>query len=162
MMRRPSILQLTTAAALLNVMYVQIALGQGVIRDSIGAISSGRGGTNIAHNDNLSLILDNPAGLANLPEKERLDFGLDVLTTDLDYTDPDNNANAQFMPFPLPCFGYAKRQGNLTLGFGVLIPAGFGATYDLKHALYGKREYSSLGALVNPSSGVVGHNRPWG
>ncbi len=33
----------------------------GVMLDSIGAVSSGRGGTNIAHSDNGVLIHDNPA-----------------------------------------------------------------------------------------------------
>ena len=33
-------------------------LAQGVVRDSVGPVSSGRGGTNIAHYDNLGIILD--------------------------------------------------------------------------------------------------------
>ncbi|MCH7873150.1 MAG: outer membrane protein transport protein [Planctomycetes bacterium] len=126
------------------------ARAQGVVRDSVGAVSSGRGGTNIAHFDNLGIILDNPAGLANIREFERLDFGLDFLVTDLDYTDRLNNANGEVLPLPLPQIAYARKFANerLTFGFGVFAPAGFGATYHLKHLLYGKREYTSLGALI--------------
>ena len=125
-------------------------LAQGVVRDSVGPVSSGRGGTNIAHYDNLGIILDNPAGLANIKEFQRLDFGIDFLVTDLDYTDPSNNANGEVMPLPLPQFAFSRKFANerLTFGFGVFAPAGFGASYQLRHLLYGKREYSSLGALI--------------
>jgi long-chain fatty acid transport protein len=150
MISRLSTCWLVTACFVLIETSEQSALAQGVVRDSIAATPSGRGGTNIAHFDNLSVILDNPAGLANLPERARLDFGIDLLFTDLDYTDPLNNADAEVVPFPLPQFAYARKAGNdrFAYGLGVFAPAGFGAHYDLRHALYGKREYSSLGALV--------------
>lgn len=149
---RPGRCALVLAASLfvLHLVAVKKASAQGVVRDSIGAVSSGRGGTNIAHDDNLSLILDNPAGIVDIAGLERTDIGLDILATDLDYRDPHNNANGDVVPFPLPTFGYVKKSadGRLAYGFGVFASAGFGAHYDLYHGLYGKREYSSLGALV--------------
>ncbi|MFQ5805732.1 MAG: OmpP1/FadL family transporter [Phycisphaerae bacterium] len=150
MISRLFTLWLIAANFVLLALSEQRVLAQGVVRDSIAATSSGRGGTNIAHFDNLSVILDNPAGLANIPEHERLDFGFDLLFTDLDYTDPLNNADGEVLPFPLPQFAYSKRAGSgrFTYGVGIFAPAGFGAHYDLRHALYGKREYSSLGALL--------------
>jgi len=150
MISRPSTSWLIAASFILTTASEQSVLAQGVVRDSIAATPSGRGGTNIAHFDNLSVILDNPAGLANLPEHERLDFGFDLLFTDLDYTDPLNNADAEVVPFPLPQFAYARKAGNgrFAYGLGVFAPAGFGAHYDLRHVLYGKREYNSLGALI--------------
>lgn len=150
MIGRSHLCWLITACIVTLASSEQRVTAQGVVRDSIAATSSGRGGTNIAHFDNLSVILDNPAGLANLPERERLDFGFDLLFTDLDYTDPLNNADGEVLPFPLPQFAYSRKIANerLAYGIGVFAPAGFGAHYDLRHALYGKREYSSLGALV--------------
>jgi long-chain fatty acid transport protein len=126
------------------------ALAQGVVRDSIAATSSGRGGTNIAHSDNLTILLDNPGGLVNLPERERLDFGIDLLVARLQYADPLDRATARLTPFPLPQLAYARKNADSrwAYGLGILAPAGFGATYNLRHILYGKREYSSLGALV--------------
>jgi|GEM_PF-819114 len=126
------------------------ALGQGVVRDSISAIPSGRGGTNIAHHDNLTLILDNPAGLVNLKESQRFDWSLDILLTDLDYRDPLNDANGKVTPFPIPSFAYARKSEDKrwAYGFGFFAPAGFGAKYKLNHFLYGKRNYRSLGALI--------------
>lgn len=150
MPNRRSILGLVTAFYASIVLSEQSLLAQGVVRDSIAATPSGRGGTNIAHFDNLSVILDNPAGLANIAEHERLDFGFDLLCTDLDYTDPLNNAEGKVSPFPLPQFAYSRKTGNdrFAYGVGVFAPAGFGAHYEFRHAIYGKREYSSLGALV--------------
>jgi len=123
---------------------------QGVVRDSVGAISSGRGGANIAHSDNGAIILDNPAGLVNMAVPRRFDLGLDTLFTDLDYTDLQNNADGEVVPFPLPQFAYAEKAGNgrWAYGVGVFAPAGFGATYKLDHLLYGKRNYQSVGALI--------------
>jgi len=127
----------------------QPAFGQGVVRDSVGATSSGRGGTNIAHSDNLNLILDNPAGLANLKESRRVDLGLDVLVTDLEYGDRLDHEDGDVIPFALPQFGYAQKVSDrLVLGLGFAAPAGFGARYQIEHSLYGEREYHSLGALV--------------
>ncbi len=126
------------------------ALAQGVVRDSISATSSGRGGTNIAHSDNLTILLDNPGGLVNIPERERLDFGIDVLVTRLEYADPLAHATGRVTPFPLPQLAYATKSpdGRFAYGFGVFAPAGFGAHYNLRHAFYGEREYNSLGALL--------------
>jgi len=139
----PAILMITWASA-------TDAVAQGVVRDSIGATSSGRGGTNIAHADNLTVILDNPAALVNIPEDDRFDFSLDILATDLDYTDPENNANGEVKPFPLPTFARSKKSdsGRFAYAIGVFAPAGFGAQYKLRHPLYGKQRYASLGALV--------------
>lgn len=138
------------AAALLTLCTAPGARGQGVVRDSIGATPSGRGGTNIAHSDNLTLILDNPAGLVNLPDRRSFELGADLLMTRLDYADPLNNAHADFMPFVLPSLAAAGRTADdrLACGVGVFAPAGFGATYQLKHFWYGQREHMSLGALV--------------
>ena len=147
---RSSKLSVVVAALVLLGAAGQSVRGQGVVRDSVGATSSGRGGTNIAHADNLSLILDNPAALVNIKETERFDFGLDLLLTDLDYTDPQNNDDGRVVPFPLPTFSYAKKSadGRWAYGLGVYAPAGFGASYHLTHLLYGKREYTSFGALI--------------
>ena len=35
------------------------AFANGLIRDGVGAVSTGRGGTNIAHSDNGAILLDN-------------------------------------------------------------------------------------------------------
>src|SRR5580700_4395538 len=83
----------------LTVLFVVFAvpcvLGDGVIRDGLGALSIGRGGTNIASADNGEILLDNPAGMANVEGSGLVDLGVDVLFTDLQYANPQNpTANA--------------------------------------------------------------------
>src|SRR5213594_3125052 len=81
------------------------ARADGVVRDSFGPISAGRGGTNLAYSDNLSLVNDNPAGLVRIPGL-RLEAGLDLLHTDITYSDPQNsNENAKSEFFFLPNAG---------------------------------------------------------
>lgn len=150
MISRQPILFAIAGFLALTVLFPQSARSQGVVRDSIAPVSSGRGGANIAHFDNLSIILDNPAGLANLRTSERFEIGIDLLVTDLDYRDRLNNTDGEVAPFPIPQIAFARKSadGRFAYGIGVFTPAGFGARYRLKHALYGKREYSSLGALI--------------
>src|SRR5215510_12492802 len=93
---------LAAAAALLLSSAGARLRADGVVRDSFGPISSGRGGTNLAYSDNLSLINDNPAGLVRIPGL-RLEAGLDLLHTDITYSDPQNsNENAKSEFFFLP------------------------------------------------------------
>jgi len=123
----------------------------GVIRDGIGAISTSRGGTNIAHSDNGAVLLDNPAGLANFGGERFFELGFDTLITDLDYYDADpNNVNGEFMALPLPQVSWFQRSagGDWVYGIGLFIPAGFTAEYEMTHPLLGPQEYRSLGALV--------------
>ncbi len=67
------------------------AWADGLIRDGVGAVSTGRGGTNIAHSDNGAVLLDNPAGIINAPGRGLFEFGIDTLATDLHYSDADPN-----------------------------------------------------------------------
>ena len=75
------------------------AIADGVVRDGLGAISGGRGGTNIAFADNGQVLLDNPAGMVNVAGGGLVELSADLLMTDLAYADPQNvNADASFRP----------------------------------------------------------------
>src|SRR5262245_19663388 len=76
----------------------------GLIRDGIGAISMGRGGTNIAHSDNGAVILDNPAGLVNFDGCNFAELGIDTVIPMLHYKDPFNNTNNSTQPLQIPEF----------------------------------------------------------
>ncbi len=127
-----------------------IALGEGVVRDSIGPISSGRGGTNLAFSDNLSLINDNPSGLASI-QGLRFDLDLDLLKTDIEYEDPQNDTSAKESIWPLPSamvsWQFTEKPRPITVGLGFFLPAGFGAEYKLNHPVYGRQKYLSQAAL---------------
>ena len=63
----------------------------GVMLDSMGSVSSGRGGTNIAHNDNGVLIHDNPAALVNMPTGKTASLGFEFGYLDIKYRDPQGS-----------------------------------------------------------------------
>src|SRR5688500_17870254 len=88
----------------------QTALADGVIRDGLGAISGGRGGTNLGFADNGEIIYDNPAGMANIDGCGLVECGIDVLFTDLKYSDADNGlTSASNDPFPMGQLSYMRR-----------------------------------------------------
>lgn len=135
------------------------ARGSGVVRDSVGPISSGRGGTNIAYGDNGAVLLSNPAGMMNMPGENWIEGGVDVLATDLNYSDPQNRSRHNSEVFGLPMLSYMHRDvdDGWAAGIGVFIPAGFGADWDLNAPFPGGQEYQyrSLGGLVKILPGVA-------
>ena len=134
-------------------------LANGVVRDGLGAISAGRGGTNLGHWDNGSILLDNPAAMTNIYAGEMVDFGIDTVFTDIHYTDPDNDVQAEFKPMPLSQASYIRRSdcGCWAYGVGVFAPAGFAAEYDMEGpaGLPGTHRYKSIGALAKFLPGVA-------
>ena len=128
------------------------ARADGVIRDGIGAISIGRGGTNLGFADNGAIILDNPAAMSNIRGNSLMDVGIDTVICDLNYSDPDNpNVDADVTGFPSGMFGYVRRDpcSPWAWGFGVYAPAGFGADFHMDNPNTGDDTlYKSLGALL--------------
>lgn len=148
-----SFLRLFGGCFALMAMLSVTVFADGVVRDGLGAISSGRGGTNIAHSDNGQIIHDNPAGMVNVAGGGLFEVGADLLFTDLHYSDADpNDTNAEFKLMPLGQVSYiAKSQDEQwAYGIGVFAPAGFGAEYDLRgpQPIGGIHRYKSLGALI--------------
>ncbi len=134
-------------------------LASGVVRDSVGATSSGRGGANIAHFDNGPVLLSNPAGIVNIRGPQLFEIGVDAVFTDLDYHDPENNGATDFASSPLPQITYIKtnEDGTWAAGIGVYAPAGFSSDWDLNNPVFGNASYSSFGALVKIIPGVAVH-----
>ena len=125
------------------------AFADGVVRDSIGPVSSGRGGTNIAHSDNGVLILDNPSALTGMGGK-RIEANLDFISLSMNYRDPDNNEDGDDILCITPSLSYTQElaQGRFGVGFGVYSPAGFSTDYDLVHPIYGEQKYASDACLT--------------
>ncbi len=126
--------------------------GNGVVRDSLGAVSSGRGGANTAHEDNLSIIHDNPAGLVWLGDDWRAEYGSDFLLTDVRYRDPDDSDRSNRNFFYLPQLAVAGRVPNapfpIVLGLSASFPGGYGTRYKLEHGIFGRETYRSSGLLL--------------
>lgn len=147
-MRRLAKLTLTTAVLVLSL--GNPLLADGVVRDSVGAISSGRGGTNLGHNDNGAILLNNPAAMVNIRRRILSDVGIDTMVSDLDYADPENSRAAKYRAYPLPFFTYIERSEDsmFAAGIGVYAPAGFGAQWNLRNPLLGRNRYESFAAVA--------------
>ena len=122
----------------------------GIVRDSIGAISSGRGGANLAHDDNLGIIQDNPAGLSWMDEDLRIEFSGDLLFPSVKYSDPDGSDRSREEVFFLPQFSVAGRKPGspVTFGLSFFLPGGYGVDYVLNHSIFGPQPYESKGLLL--------------
>ncbi len=136
---------------------ISSALADGVIRNGMGAISSGRGGTNIAHADNGGILLENPAAMVNIRGHSLYDVNAGMLLTDLHYADPQSSDEAACRPFGLPELAMIRRScdGRWAFGMGVFCPAGFGAEYQLVNPVFGPQKYRSLGALAKILPGLA-------
>src|SRR5580698_38684 len=114
----------------LSLLVGRTALADGLVRDGLGAISMGRGGTNLGFYDNAAIINDNPAAMSNVAGGGLFDASADTLITDLHYSDPQNSdIAAKTRPFVAPTIGYIRHveDSDWTVGIGAFVPAGFGA-----------------------------------
>lgn len=127
------------------------AYGDGLIRDGLGPISGGRGGTNQAFADNAAIILDNPGALVNVSGNGLLEFGVDTAITQVDYSNPLSGSVSHVRPLPLPNLGFIKKSddGRWAWGVGANVPAGFGAAYGaMVSPVVGPTEYRSIGGVA--------------
>jgi long-chain fatty acid transport protein len=152
-------LRLSLVCALLLLVASEASAG-GVMREGIGAVSTGRGATNMGFADNGVILYDNPAAMVNIPGTVLAEAGLDILLTDLQYSDPYNATAAKRRPFPLPYLSLMRRSddGRSAVGLGIFAPAGFGAEYRKANPnvtpLQSEHRYRSLGALLTIQPGV--------
>ncbi len=86
------------ALALSCCVWAVFARGDGLIRDGIGPISTGRGGTNQAFADNSVVILDNPAAMVNVNGGGLAELGADTVITSVKYTDSYNSVYSKVHP----------------------------------------------------------------
>lgn len=137
------------------------ALADGVIRDGLGARSSGRGGANIAFADSGVILYDNPAGMMNIAGRGMAEAGFDILLTDLSYADADNlgGVDAADSPFPAGQVSIIKKSpsGRFAYGLGFFAPAGFSSVYDVNGPapFTGPQHYKSLGMMMKLLPGVA-------
>jgi long-chain fatty acid transport protein len=127
------------------------AWADGLIRDGVGPISTGRGGTNQGFADNSVIILDNPAAMVNVAGCGLAEVGVDTVISTGDYSDSyGNDVNAKVRPLPAPVIGIIKKSWDeqWAIGFGAFAPAGFGASDGvLQNPITGPSLERSLGAM---------------
>ena len=145
--------------ALLIFSWHTMATANGLLRDGVGARSSGRGGTNLGFADTGSVLLDNPGGMVNIAGCELLEVGGDILFTDLQYSDPDNPRTSAFNnPLPMGQFALLRKtaDGLGAYGLGVYSQAGLTGEFLLEGPapFGGERLYKSFGALLRVLPGA--------
>ncbi len=134
-----------------------VALADGLIRDGIGPISTGRGGTNQGFADNSAIILDNPAAMVNVAGDGLLELGVDTVITDVHYTNPLSGVRSATRPLPAPVIGYIRKSDDeqWAWGIGVFAPAGFGASYGtVDSPVLGPSLYRSIGGMAKVLPGL--------
>ncbi len=144
-------------------LHINVLYAHGVILDSVGPTSSGRGATNISHFDNGSLIHDNPAALVNMPQGKLLDINLEFLYPTVDYDDEFGSDDTRRQVSILPSFSLTYKrseESRFAFGVGAFPSAGFATEYRLIHAMnrdtpfgkipvsFGKQKYRSEASLM--------------
>ena len=149
------------ALTLLGTSFVtpHLMAASGLMRDSVGARASGRGGTNLGFADNGEILLDNPGGMVNVNGFELIECGGDILFTDMQYGDADNLVtDASDNPFPMGQLSIIRKSadGNFAYGLGAFSQGGFSAEYLLNGPapFTGQRNYKSMGVLAKVLPGV--------
>jgi long-chain fatty acid transport protein len=127
-------------------------LADGVFLDGLSARTIGRGGTNIAHSDNGSILHDNPANMVNIDGDVMFEVGATMLFTDFNYSDAQNSHSSVSQLYAMPEFSFIKKtpDGDWAYGMGVFAPAGFGSRFYMEGPpgpLAGEQLYKSFGTL---------------
>jgi long-subunit fatty acid transport protein len=148
-----SYLRFTACCLLLLVgsMAVRRAQADGLVRDGVGPISIGRGGTNMGFADNGAVILDNPGALVNVANNGLFEFGVDTLISQVHYTDvKPNDVQSAIRPIPIPELAYIRRSKDKrwAWGLGVFGPQGFGASYQFQNSFAGPQHYKSFDSVA--------------
>ena len=139
-----------------------LVVADGILRDGVGAISTGRGCTNVGFSDNGNIILDNPGALVNVDGAGLVEADFDVFFPDFSYRDPDNAwVKASNDPFPMGQLSIIRKSQDeiFAWGLGAFSHAGFSTRYEMNgpFPLSGPQIYKSVGGLMRilPSLSVA-------
>jgi long-chain fatty acid transport protein len=123
-------LRLTPLAALCAAALPALATN-GMDMEGYGPISTGMGGASQAIDHGTAAMAQNPATLALMPESARLDLAVGFLGPNVSSSVPGMPAaDSGGTSYWMPAFGYARRSGALTYGFGVFAQGGMGTEYS--------------------------------
>lgn len=155
-------LRLLPVVALAGLVPCAPAHADGFLRDGLGPIPAGRGGTNVAHADNGSVLLDNPAALANVARSGLVDLHLGQYLFSFRYADPENaptSGSGTLLPIPdAAILARSPTDDRLGYGLGLFVPAGFGTDYTLRAQPAfggGRHGYHSFATFVKLVAGVA-------
>ncbi len=104
----------------------------GMNLEGYGPQATAMGGASMAFDNGTAAVINNPATLSLMEEKNRLDFAIGMLGPDITATNNSigESAASQSNAFFMPAFGYAQRYNDMVFGFGVFGQGGMGCKYD--------------------------------
>lgn len=159
-------LRVSICGLILVGVFIQVAGANGVLRDPLGARVGGRGGANVAFADSGMILHDNPAGMVNLPSQQFMELGVDVIFTDILYSDPDNaRVKHDSDPIPLGNLSIVRQSddGQLAFGLGLFSPGGFSSDYMMNGPFpyVGPQKYKSFSSLTRILPGAAYAVNDW-
>jgi long-chain fatty acid transport protein len=101
----------------------------GMNMEGYGPVSTGMGGAAQAMDHGAAAMAQNPATLALGGPGARLDVAIGVLGPDVQSSAGPMSAKSGGTSYVMPAFGYVRRNGDLTYGFGVFAQGGMGTEY---------------------------------
>lgn len=132
-------------------------MANGPLHDAIAPIPAGRGGANIAHDDNLLIINDNPAGLAWIDEDTLLELGGEGVYRSVHYADPQGGDTFSNWggAFPYAAAAWKLPWMSATVGLGAYFPGSYRYSYKMENLDGIRRRYDSDASLFKlmPSIG---------
>lgn len=103
----------------------------GMLMEGYGPISTGMGGASQAIDHGNAGMAQNPATLGlMLDGSSRLDVAFGILGPDVRSSFSGMEAKSGGTSYLMPAFGYTKRNGAYTYGFGMFAQGGMGTEYD--------------------------------
>jgi long-chain fatty acid transport protein len=103
----------------------------GMNMEGYGPISTGMGGASQAIDHGTAGMAQNPATLALMAPGARVDGAIGLLGPDINSSVPNGpSADSGGTSYVMPAFGYARRNGALTYGFGIFAQGGMGTEYS--------------------------------
>lgn len=107
----------------------------GMNLEGYGPIAASMGGASMAYDHGTAAMINNPATLGLAAQGNRVDVAVGGLHPDITTTCPaancgmDMKAPSDGTAYYMPAMGWARKQGNLAFGFGVMAQGGMGTEY---------------------------------
>jgi long-chain fatty acid transport protein len=132
------------------------AATNGMLMEGYGPVATGMGGAAQAVDHGTAAMAQNPATLALMAPTSRHDAAFGILGPRVASSMAGmGSAESSGKSYVMPAFGYARRSGNLTYGFGLFAQGGMGTEYGADSFLamgsgQGVRSELGVGSLLFP------------
>lgn len=119
----------------------------GMNMEGYGPVATAMGGASLAYDNGNAGIINNPATLGFMKTgSSRLDVAVGGLHPSVSSNGQGSSADAFFMP----AFGYVRKDGNISWGFGMMAQGGMGTEYA-NGGFYG-----TISSAMQPIAGAAG------